>query len=81
MGARVSRCREPAFTTMNMNHTKHVTIGVCPFFSLNVTRAIHRRKVRDAITARRRQRFARITGVSLICGIVKNLLATLRKTA
>lgn len=66
---------------MNNHHTKHITIGVCPVFSLNVTRAIANRRIRDAITARRRKRFARITGISLLCGIVKNVLARSQKTA
>ena len=52
---------------MNMNHTKHVTIGVCPFFSLSVTKAIHDRRMRDAANARRRAYVARITGFASIC--------------
>jgi len=60
---------------MNHTHTKHTTIGVNPVLSLNITRAIHNRRVKDAITARRRKRFARITGIDTVCGIVKKVLA------
>lgn len=60
---------------MNMHHTKHTTIGADPRLTFAILNAVHDRRIRDAITARRRKRFARITGIDTVCRIVKKLLA------
>lgn len=62
-------------------HTKHTTIGVCPHLTITVLTMIGERRIRDAITARRRRTFARVTGIHAICGIVKKILARSGKTA
>ena len=60
---------------MKMTHTDHITIGREPRLTYAILTMIGERRIRDAITARRRRTLARITGWNAICGIVKKTLA------